>query len=113
MKKRSAAAGSEGEPNLVAMESKVFAAHTSLVEHCSCRMWEDKTPRTPGWITIGTSGSSWTVTVKEPDSACSFRVVAPSIDQALDTAALLLACEEAPWEPDRWLAASQTKGKKK
>lgn len=113
MKKRAAAAGTEGESNLVAMESTLFKDHTSLVEHCSCRKWEDGTPRNPGWITLGTSGSSWTVTVKEPDSACSFRVVAPTLDQAFDTAALLLACEQAPWEPDRWLAGQQAKTKKK
>lgn len=112
MKKRSVPAGADGEPNRVEMASAVLKGHVSLVEHCACTRWEDGTPREPGWITIGTSGSSWTVTVKEPDACASFRVVAPTIDQALDTAALLLACEEAPWERDRFLE-EQRKRKKK
>lgn len=113
MKKRAVAAGADGEPNKVPMESIVFKGHLPLVEHCACRRWEDGSPRQPGWITIGTAGGSWTVTVKEPDACASFRVVAPTLDQALDTATLLLACDEAPWEHDRFLQGQQTKQKKK
>lgn len=112
MKKRTAAAAGDADRNLVELSSKVFREHLSLVEHCACRKWDDGEPRNPGWFTVGTSGASWTVTVKEPDAAMSFRVVAPTLDQALDTAALLLACEEAPWEPDRFLAQQQGKKKK-
>jgi len=39
--------------------------------------------------------------------------VADTLDKALDTAALLLACDEAPWEQDVWLKNSQQKKKKK
>jgi len=112
MKRRTAKAGDDAGANLVEMSSKVLHGHLSLVEHCACRRYDDGEPRNPGWIMIGTSGASWTVTVKEPDAATSFRVVAPTLDQALDTAALLLACEEAPWEHDRFLAAQGTKKKK-
>lgn len=112
MRRRSAKAGDDAGANLVEMASKILGGHLSLIEHCACRRYDDGETRNPGWFTIGTSGASWTLTVKEPDAATSFRVVAPTVDQVLDTAALLLACEEAPWEHDRFLAAQGTKKKK-
>jgi hypothetical protein len=51
--------------------------------------------------------------VKDPDSANSFPTVGKTLDEALTTAALLLGCEEAPWEPDVYLQATQRKANKK
>lgn len=99
--------------NLAALETELFRDHLSLVEHCCCLQYEDATPRQPGWIMIRTSGAAWQVVVKDPDSACSFTVVDKTLDSALLNAALLLGCEEAPWEHDAYLSASQARAKKK
>ena len=113
VKKKSAkGAGDEGK-HLAPVESAYFADLLPLVEHCCCRKYDDNDPREPGWITIKTQGAAWCVQVKDPDSAMSFTAVGQSLDKALETAALLLGCDEAPWEPDAWLAKKGSqKGKK-
>lgn len=58
-----------------------------------------------------TMGSSWKVTVKDPDAAASFVVNAPTLDEALQMTCLLLDSEDAPWEHDQWLVKG--KGRKK
>lgn len=112
MKKRVAKGALAGDArHLAPVETNRFADAMPLVEHCAIRKYDDGDPREPGWFTIKTIGSSWAVQVKDPDGAVSFTAVAPTLDQAVETACLLLACDEAPWEPDRFLAA-QKGGKK-
>jgi len=96
--------------HLAPMETELFKEQLPLVEHTAMLQYEDGTSRQPGWFTIRTSGAAWVITVKDPDSASSFSVVAKTLDEAVGTASLLLACEEAPWEPDAWLAAQRRKG---
>lgn len=98
--------------HLAAMETELFRTLLPLSEHCSHREYEDGSPREPGWFTIKTNGAAWCIQVKDPDTACSFTAVGDTIDKALETAALLLACDEAPWEPDTWLAQAKAKKKK-
>jgi len=99
--------------NLAAVETELLGDHLAIVEHCCCLQYEDGSPRLPGWVTIRTTGAAWQVTVKDPDSCSSFTVVAKTIDEAISNASLLLACEEAPWEPDAYLSAAAAKSKKK
>jgi hypothetical protein len=113
MKKKSVKTGAEGGKHLAALETTRWGDMLSLVEHCAVTRYDDGDARTPGWITIKTSGAAWLVQVKDPDSASSFTAVAETLDKALETAALLLACDEAPWEPDRWLLAQQSGKRKK
>lgn len=97
--------------HLVPLESDVLRDHLPLIEHVAVLQYEDGEARQPGWITIRTSGAAWQVVVKDPDSASSFTAIAKTLDEALGTAALLLGCEEAPWEPDAFLARSKPKKK--
>lgn len=112
MKKRQPATATGGAKHLAALESDLFGQLLPLVEHCAIRQYDDGEAREPGWLTIKTQGAAWCVQVKDPDGACSFTAVAQSLDKALETAALLLACDEAPWEPDAFLAASKARKKK-
>jgi len=114
MKKRVAKGALAGDAkHLAPIETNRFSDLMPLVEHCAFRKYDDGDPREPGWITIKTQGAAWCVQVKDPDGCVSFTAVGQSLDQALDTAALLLACDEAPWEPDSFLSASRArKGKK-
>ena len=99
--------------HLAALETELLREHLAIVEHCACLMYEDGEPRTPGWFTVRTTGAAWQCTVKDPDSKMAFTTVGKTIDEAIGSAALFLACEEAPWEPDPWLAASDARKKKK
>jgi len=114
MKKRGAKGAGDGDAkHLAAVESSRFADLMSLVEHCAIRRYDDGDAREPGWITLKTSGAAWVVQVKDPDGCVSFSAVGDTLDKALETAALLLACDDAPWEEDRYLKQQRAqKGKK-
>jgi len=109
--KKKQSKSAEGVKHLAAMESNRFSDLMSLVEHCSLRQYDDGDPREPGWLTIKTQGAAWVVQVKDPDAAVSFSAVAETLDKALETAALLLSCDDAPWEMDRFLQQNKTKKK--
>lgn len=114
MKKKASKVG-DGNPvkHLAPMESNLFAGLMPLVEHCALRQYDDGDAREPGWITVKTQGAAWCVQVKDPDACVSFTAVGETLDKALETAALLLACDDAPWEQDRWLMGQKAgKGKK-
>jgi len=113
MKKKTALGGPGDGKHLAAMETNLFHQHQSLVEHCALRKYDDGDAREVGWFTIKTVGAAWIVQVKDPDSCASFSAVADTLDKALDTAALLLSCDEAPWEQDVWLKQAQQKKNKK
>lgn len=99
--------------HLAPVETNHLAQLLPLVEHCCCRRYDDGDPREPGWFTVKTSGSAWIVQVKDPDSGMSFSAIGETLDKALETAALLLGCDEAPWEPDQWLKQKKTRSSKK
>jgi len=111
--KRPKTAAATDAVHIAALETEVFADLLPLVEHMAVRRYEDGTPREPGWVTIKTAGAAWVVQVKDPESCCSFSAVGDTLDKALGTAALLLSCDEAPWEQDQWLQQSRAKRNKK
>lgn len=111
MKKRTVRTdGTAGPVHLAPMESNYLTQIQPIVAHCATCRYSDGSPRRPGWITVSTAGTSWVVTAKEPDAAAQLRVTGATLDEALDMLSLLLDSEDAPWEPDRFLASD---GKKK
>lgn len=112
MKKRQSRVTEAGVKHLAPMESNVFRDHLALVEHCAIRQYDDGDAREPGYFTVKTQGGAWIVQIKDPDSCCSFSAVGDSLDKALDTAALLLGCDDAPWEQDGFLKAAQARKRK-
>lgn len=114
MKRRVSKSSPEGgAQHLAPVETARFSDMMSLVEHLAFRKYDDGEPREPGWVTIKTQGAAWVVQVKDPDAAVSFSAIGETLDKALETAALLLACDEAPWEPDTFLAAARARKAKK
>jgi len=99
--------------HLAALESELLAKHHALIAHCAVSKYDDGDPRKPGWFTVKTMGSAWVVEVKDPDTCARLVVVQQTFDDALTLANLLLESEEAPWEPDPWLARASTEKKKK
>jgi len=112
MKKRQSAALTSGVKHLAPVESNLFSGLLPLIEHCAVRQYDDNDPREPGWFTVKTQGAAWIVQVKDPDGCVSFSAVGETLDKALETAALLLSCDEAPWEPDSFLASAKARKKK-
>jgi len=112
MKKRQAGGAGGAQKHLAPVETNYFNALVPLVEHCCVRQYDDGDAREPGWFTVKTQGAAWIVQVKDPDGCCSFSAVGETLDKALETAALLLSCDEAPWEPDSFLASAKARRKK-
>jgi len=113
MKKKKSVAATTDAKHLAAMESDLFARLQPLIAHCAVTKYDDGDTRVPGWWTIKTMGSAWMVEVKDPDTAMRLVVVQQTADDALTLASVLLESEEAPWEPDPWLAAAKAKKTKK
>lgn len=111
MKKKLGKLDDKTVKHLAALESKYFEGLLPLIEHCAVRQYDDGDPRETGWVTIKTNGSAWMVQVKDPDSCTSFAAVGDSVDKALETAALLLSCDDAPWEHDRYLQDAKKRKK--
>jgi len=112
MKKKALQAGKNDAKHLAALESTLFSDLLPILEHCALTQYDDGDQRLPGWLTIKTQGAAWVVQVKDPDAGLSFTSIADTLDKALGTAALMLACDEAPWEVDPWLSAKKKAGKK-
>lgn len=112
MKKRESAKAAGDARHLASVETETFSDLMSLVEHCAIRKYDDGDARETGWITVKVKGAAWVVQVKDPDTACSFEAIADTLDKALQTAALMLSCDEAPWEQDTFLAANKARKRK-
>jgi len=108
-KKTAATPAGDGARHIAAVETEILKGLMPLVEHCALVRYDDGDPRSPGWLTIKTIGAAWCVQVKDPDSCNSFQFVSDTLDHALEGAALLLACDDAPWQPDAWLKKSKGK----
>lgn len=113
MQKKKIAASGGSERHRAPVETEVFSGLMPLVEHIALTQYDDGDSREPGWITIKTQGRAWVVQVKDADAGVSFAVVGETLDRALETAALLLGCDEAPWEHDQWLTKKMPQKKKK
>jgi len=99
--------------HIAALESNLFRDHMAIVEHMAMLQYDDGEPRKAGWVTLRCIGAAWQVVVKDPDGCASFTAVGRTLDEALDTAALLLGSDEAPWEPDAWLEKDAARTRKK
>lgn len=99
--------------HLAPVESELLRDLMSLVEHCAITAYDDGDARRPGWITLRTLGSAWQAEVKDPDTASRLVVTMPTVDEMLVTLDALLRADEAPWEPDPWLAQAAARTKKK
>jgi hypothetical protein len=115
VRRRSAIVHPEGSTlatHLAAVETKVLASFPRIIEHLVVTKLDDGASRTPGTLMLKTLGSTFIVVVKEPDDALQMSLVGPTLDDALTLAELMLGGEQAPWEPDTWQRARNTKSKK-
>ena len=94
-------------------ESKLLGQFPHLIEHLTAKMYDDNTSRQPGTVTIGTVGSMFRVTAREPDADMQLPAIMPSLDDALVQLELLLGMDEAPWEPKPQWGGKAPKNSKK
>lgn len=113
MKKKMGSLADADVKHLAALETNLFHQLMALIEHCALRKYDDGDTREPGWFTVKTQGAAWCVQVKDPDACVSFTAVGDTFDKAIETANLLLSCDEAPWEPDTFLMRMKAEKKKK
>lgn len=116
MKKREAKKPTEGHTGPIhsaAMESQLLDKLVALRAHCCVNRYDDGEPRRTGWVTIKTLGTSWVITLKEPDTALSLSVTGATLDDALVAADVLLQSTDAPWEPDVFLKSTQGSSRKR
>jgi len=93
--------------HLAALESEYLAEVQPVVEALGMLQYEDSSPRQPGYLGIWTQGSTWFVRLQDKDADAQMTCEGRTVDEALDTLAVLLGSENAPWEP-----CSRRKGKK-
>jgi hypothetical protein len=83
----------------------------ALREFLHATQYEDKTPRTPGYMTVRNRVTTMEVTVYDVDGCCRLVSRGPTLDHALSLIEQLLGVEDAPWEPDRYLADQAAKSR--
>jgi len=94
-------------------ESKILGQFPHMIEHLTAKLYDDNTQRQPGTVTIGTVGSMFRVTARDPDADMQLPAIMPSLDDALVQLELLLGMDEAPWEPNPQWGNKGTKNSKK
>lgn len=115
MKRRSAATSVDvagSSVHLAAVETLLLGQYPAVVSHLAVTRWDDGQPRTPGTLLLKVIGSSWALVAKEPDECLQLQVLGQSLDDVFTLLELLLSGDQAPWEPDPWAKARQTKAKK-
>jgi len=93
--------------HLAALESDYLAEVQPVVEALGMLQYEDGSARQPGYLGVWTQGSTWFVRLQDKDADAQMTCEGRTLDEALDTLAVLLGSENAPWEP-----CSRRKGKK-
>jgi len=83
-----------------AMESEHFRHLMPIVEFLAMLQYEDGAPRKPGFFMLWTDGQIWRGLMKDNDAKAKLPVGASTLDKLLEGLCLLLADENAPWEPD-------------
>lgn len=84
-----------------------------LIEFISSTVYEDGSPREPGYATIRVRGTEWEVTLYDPDAGARLPVRGGTVDDALIAVEVAIGSEEVQWEQDRYLMEQLAKRPKK
>jgi hypothetical protein len=94
-------------------KSLILGKLPTVREWLTCTVYEDGTPRVPSYITLRNRGSSFEVTLYDPDQGARLPVGGPEIDHVLLALEQLLCVDEQPWEIDQYLAKQLQRGGKR
>ena len=96
------------------VHTKTLVKFPRLMEHCTSTKYDDDGAfRTPGYFWVKTQGSTWIVTLFDPDAGARLDCRAATVDDALALAETYLGAADAPWEVDAYLRERMAKKKKK
>lgn len=98
--------------HLAAVETQILERCAQVVAHLCHVAYDDGSPRQPGTVTIRVRGSTWSVEARDWDAAARLVASATTLDDAFALLDLLLGSDNAPWEPDRYLAETKQPKKK-
>lgn len=87
--------------HLAALESNAFSSMLPIVEALAVLVYEDGSPRAPGYLGLWSQGATWFARITDKDAGAQLTCEGRTIDEALGTLALLLTAEDAPWERQR------------
>lgn len=90
-------------------ESKLFGKLPQLLKYLTRITYDDGQARTPSYYTLRNRGSSFEVTLYDPDAGGRLPVNGVTLDEAFIALEKLLGAEDAPWQPDRYLMAELVK----
>lgn len=113
MRRLKLAEGDSGPVPAASSESKLLGRMKLVLEHCTATAYDDGAPRTPGYLWVKTSGTTWIVTLFDPDGGARLDCRASTLDEAFALGEKWLSAEDAPWEIDEYLRERQAKKVKK
>jgi len=97
-----------------AATSTILAKLPAIREYLSCTEYDDKSARQVSALRITSRGTTWMLTLTDPDRCARLCVSDTSLDKALLLMEQLVGVPEAPWEPDPYeLERREKKTKKK
>jgi hypothetical protein len=76
-------------------------------------VYDDGSDREPGKLSLEVYGTSWSLTLRDPNTGLRLAVRGEELDKVLLLAEQLLGVEEAPWERDKYLTEQLAKKSKK
>jgi len=85
-------------------ESTALKKYPTLCEWLSATTYEDGSPRVPGYFWFTNRCIAFEVTLFDPDQCVKMPCLGRTIDEALACAETHLRAEDAPWQPDPYLA---------
>jgi len=102
LKRRQAPA--EGTPAIpLSGDSVILELCPLLRQFITHTVYEDMTPRQPGYFTVRTRGLAFEITLYDYDSGTRLAVQGPTLDDMFAAAELMLGTENAPWTQDQYL----------
>ena len=87
--------------HLAALESNAFGSMLPIIEALAVLVYEDGSPRSPGYLGLWSQGATWFARITDKDAGAQLTCEGRTLDEALRTLALLLTADDAPWERQR------------
>lgn len=106
-------ASSDGPSHLASLDTVVLKACPHVVQHLAVIRYDDGTPRRPGRMFVETVGAFYKLILKDQQTGLEMILSAPTLDDVLALADLMLASDTPPWQPDPFARGQQGSGKKK
>lgn len=113
LKRKVPTADTPGKAVQAPLSTKLMLKHQNLVQHLAVSQYDDGTPRRPGLMILFTTGTSWRVVLKDPDTNGKLVVTQETLDEVLSAADLLLGSPDTMWEIDQYASPKRKGGGKK